>query len=166
MDMWSIIPDFPEYSVCPDSRVRSDRTGQLMTPTFSRGGMYVYLSKDRTQYTRALSRVVAEAFVAHPTNEYYLRTFDTPIHLDGSRVNNHAANLMWRPRWFAIKYHQQFSKYHDHYFAPVVDTMTGEKFATAWDAVVRHGLLAEQLINSLIDDSAVWPTSQRFCYIY
>ena len=78
--------------------------------------------RDGEQRHRSVPLLVAKAFIPQPPGP-----FDTPINLDGDRHNNHIHNLAWRPRWFAIKYNQQFRyPYKILFEAPVVELEHGE----------------------------------------
>ena len=65
--------------------------------------VFVGLFRDQEQYKRSVALLVAKAFLKQPSE-----FFDTPINLNGDRLDNQVINLMWRPRWFAIKYNRQF----------------------------------------------------------
>ena len=64
--------------------------------------------------------------------------FDTPINLDGDRHNNRVENLTWRPRWFAIKYNQQFRHpYENPIPARIMDLKTGEVSENSFQCAQR-----------------------------
>jgi hypothetical protein len=105
MEDWRDIRFFPGYSVSTIGRVRNDDTGRMMTLMVNQSGVVnVGLTRSREQHRRAVALLVADAFIPRPIRE----AFDTPINLNGDRMNNTIDNLVWRPRWFAIKYIQQF----------------------------------------------------------
>jgi hypothetical protein len=89
--------------------------------------------------------------------------FDTPINLDGDRHNNALENLTWRPRWFAIRYNQQF-RYPRQYTIeePIVDLKTGDVSENSFECAKKYGLLEEDLIFSIEHRTYVWPTYQEF----
>jgi hypothetical protein len=112
-----------------------------------------------TQFHRSVTLCVANAFL---WNERQVE-FDTPINLDGDRMNNHISNLMWRPRWFAIKYNRQFK----HRFAypilsPIRDTKTRRISEDSMDAAIRYGLLERDIVMSIANRTVTWPTYQQF----
>jgi hypothetical protein len=121
------------------------------------GAPYVGLYRDGVQFNRGVALLVAVAFLEPPRQ----KAFDTPIHLDGVKTNNHINNLMWRPRWFAIKYDMQFKQLRG-YNKPVEDVQTGEVYPTCWEAAIANGLLAKQVLLSIVNEERVWPTMQRF----
>jgi hypothetical protein len=124
--------------VSRDGRVRNDDTDHIMAMTRNQQGVIqVGLSRDKKQYRRAVGLLVAKAFLAPPA----LETFNTPIHLDGDLSNNHAENLMWRPRWFAMKYHAQFHSDQRGFDGPIVEIHTGDVFPNSWAAAMEYGLL-------------------------
>lgn len=159
---WAPIPDFPGYSVNYLGEVRNDDTGGrllVLTMNRSRNGLVqVGLMKDGTQYKRGVALLVANAFLDPPA----IPTFDTPINLDGDRTNNHVENLMWRPRWFAIKYHSQFHQERRGFADPIVDVDTGEIFHDSFAAAKKYGLLDREILMATLNRTYVWPTYQRF----
>lgn len=64
--------------------------------------------------------------------------YNAIIHLDGNRSNCEATNLMWRPRWYAIRYHRMFNE--DPSNASVMIQETGEIFGTLRELCVKYGL--------------------------
>jgi len=120
---WKTIRFFPDYSVSDHGRIRADRSGRLLSLNLNQYGLLqVGLMKGGRQYHRSVPLLVARAFLPEVRGP-----FDTPINLDGDRQNNHIDNLVWRPRWFAVKYNQQFRyPYENHISLPIVDLKTGE----------------------------------------
>jgi hypothetical protein len=146
MERWLQIDEFPVYSVSDQGRVRNDYTGRIMTLlTNDAGVVVVYLVRDGKQSSRGVAKLVATHFLPHNTNDI----FDTPMHLDGDRTNNAAENLIWRPRWYAFKYHQQFDRYRRPYVdCPIIETQTGTIFANSWEATVTLGILETDIAHS------------------
>jgi hypothetical protein len=108
--------------------------------------------------TRSLPLLVANAFLPR-TKE----AFNAPIQLDGDRMQCRVDNLMWRPRWFAVLYHQQFSK--DDFYYPDADLEiedTGEHFKGWAEPSVIYGLRYIDIIVSYTNHKGTWPTGQRF----
>lgn len=160
--MWVRIPDFPGYSVSDQGQVRNDHTGRLLVLTQNQHGVcQVGMMHEGVQYKRSVARLVAEAHL-EPS---HLEAFDTPINLDGNRMNNHIINLMWRPRWFAIKYHRQFSFFVS--LGPSIreriqEIHTGIHYPDSWEAATRHGLLDKEILIATLNRTYVWPTYQEF----
>lgn len=161
-EQWHQIRDFPDYSVSDYGRIRNDHTDRIMRLSRTqRGQPIVGLVRNGVQHKRAVSRLVAEAFCPRPIAQ--METHDTPINLDGDRDNNCAANLLWRPSWFAVKYHQQFRTISRLNKMPRIrDTKTGEIFDDMWIPIMRWGLLYNDIVASLVNHTVVWPTMQRF----
>jgi hypothetical protein len=114
--------------------------------------------QDGDQKHRSVALLVASAFIPRPSEP-----FDTPINLNGLRIDNNVDNLVWRPRWFAIKYNRQFKyPYENPIVAPVENVETGEVFENSWDCSKQHGLLEEDLVLSILNRTFVWPTYQQF----
>lgn len=156
---WVAVEGFPGYSVNPLGEVRKDSTGRVLHTRLNQYGVpYVGLMRDWRQRIRSLPRLVATAFVPVP-NEI----FDTPINLDGNRTNCRVDNLMWRPRWYAIYYVNQFKDRYDNPInAPVRDVESGEEFPDSLSAACRFGLLEREVVLSILNNTLAWPTYQQF----
>ena len=164
MHSWQEIPDFYGYSVSDAGGVRNDRTGRLLSQAITERGVHVGLSRDRIQYTRMVARLVAEAFLDLPDLSYHRQTFTTPINRDGDRTNNHVNNLLWRPRWFAVKYHQQFRTNWGQRCL-IRDLNTGDVFYSLIETAKTYGVLASEiLMDSMSQErtNGVWPIGHHF----
>jgi hypothetical protein len=162
---WLQIEEFPMYSVSNIGEGRNDETDRYMSKLVNqRGIVNVGLTRDRVQYKRSLTLLVAEHFIDKPrdTSGKWLEAFDTPINLDGDRFNNHADNIVWRPRWFATKYYQQFQQSHACFNRPVEIIETGEMFETSFAAATALGLLDREIAISVMTKNYVWPINQHF----
>lgn len=159
MEEWVPIPEFPGYSIDTLGRVRKDSDGHLMAMKENQYGVvYVGLTRNYTQYQRSVARLVAKAFVKKPPGP-----FDTPINLNGDRYDNHVENLAWRPRWFAIKYNQQFrNRFHSPIERPIRDLKTGEVYADSFECAVRNGLLESDVVLSILNRTFTAFTYQQF----
>lgn len=158
-EQWAAIYEFPEYSVSNFGNVRSNKSGRLMSVSPNQYGVVqVGLMKNGVQYHRSVPLLVAKAFLPIKPGP-----FDTPINLDGDRQNNHIDNLVWRPRWFAIKYNRQFRfPYRDRINKPIVDKKTGDVSLNSIDCASKYGLLEEEIVISILTRTYVWPTYQEF----
>lgn len=158
-EQWVPIEFFDDYSVSTFGRIRSDKSSRILSLSVNQFGVvHVGLMKEGTQYHRSVPLLVANAFIPQMSEP-----FDTPINLDGDRHNNHVDNLLWRPRWFAVKYNQQFrhpSVYHIE--NPIVDLKTGVVTANSFKCAKTYGLLEEDLVVSILNRTYVWPTYQEF----
>lgn len=157
---WRAIPAYPKYEASNDGHIRTIKTERILRPSRNQHGLLkVNLMKDGKTYTKNLNHIVAKAFLEPPTR----KDFISIIHLDGDKNNCAASNLMWRPRYFAIKYHQQFDlKMYQTSNIPIVDIRTGEKYETIQEAVVRYGLLFTDILIATHERTYVWPTYQEF----
>lgn len=161
MTEWRKIDEFPTYSISDEGWVRHDDLGHILRHQVNQQGIpHVGLvsSRDGIQYKRGIALLVAKAFLPPPFPEH----FDTPINLDGDRFNNRIDNLMWRPRWFAIKYHKQFKNNERGFNVPVIETTTMQRFETSWEAATTFGLLDKEILLAFINRTYVFPTGQRF----
>jgi hypothetical protein len=158
-EQWKQIERFPKYSVSNYGRVRFDKSGRILQCNMNQYGLLqVGLMHEGVQRHRSVPLLVAKAFVPELSGP-----FDTPINLDGDRYNNHVSNLTWRPRWFAIKYNQQFRyPFKNSIDDPIKDLATGEISINSFECAKRHGLLEEDLVFSILNRTYVWPTYQQF----
>lgn len=159
MEEWEPIEFFPEYSVSSYGRVRSDKSGRILSLNKNQYGLVqVGLMRDGVQWHRSVPLLVAKAFLLPEAGP-----FDTPINLDGDRHNNNVDNLVWRPRWFAIRYNQQFRHPPIHHIdRPIEDLKTGEISENSRECAKRYGLLEGDLVLSILNRTYVWPTYQEF----
>lgn len=150
---------FEDYSVSNFGRIRTNKSGRILSVSPNQFGVVqVGLMRDGVQYHRSVPLLVAKAFLPVRPGP-----FDTPINLDGDRSNNHVDNLVWRPRWFAIKYNRQFrypSERHISY--PIVDLKTNEVSPNSFECAKHYGLLEEDIVLAILNRTYVWPTYQEF----
>lgn len=158
-ELWKVIEFFPEYSVSNYGRVRTNKSKRILALNENQFGLLqVGMMRDGEQKHRSVPLLVAKAFLPDSVG-----AFDTPINLDGDRHNNHVVNLAWRPRWFAIRYNQQFRyPQENRIMAPVVDLKTGEISENSFECAKKYGLLEKDLIFAILNRTYVWPTYQEF----
>lgn len=157
--MWTQLGAFPDYEIHDTGHVRRLASGRPVAASINQqGNPYVGLSRDKEQHKRSLALLVAMTFLDRPPNS----RFDTPIHLDGNKMNCSADNLMWRPRHFAIKYHQQFRNGKRGFIVPVYEVTSGETFPTSWEAAVKYGLIDHDILTAAINRTVCFPTGQHF----
>lgn len=160
-EIWSEIDYFPGYCVSNHGRVRNESNGYIMAQLINQSGVtYVGLNKLGIQHRRAVALLVARAYVPHEPLQG--SAFDTPTHLDGDLNNNRADNLIWRPKWFAMRYHRQFHIPRQRLPYAIQEIETNEIFETPLAAAKRFGLLEHDLLTSIYNEEFVWPTYQRF----
>lgn len=159
---WKAIRNFENYSISNLGRVRFEKSGRILALNQNQfANVYVGLFRDGTQYHRSVALLVAKAFIPRQFGPY-----DTPINLDGDRWNNRVDNLVWRPRWFAIRYNQQFRHpYINPIPYPIQDVKTGVVSENSFDCATRYGLLESDLVLSILNRTYVWPTYQEFTVV-
>lgn len=162
MERWKLIENFPDYSVSDHGRVRSNKSERILALNVNQYGLLqVGMMRDGEQKHRSVPLLVAKAFIPQPSGP-----FDTPVNLDGNRYNNHYENLVWRPRWFAIKYNQQIRHPYEHpIMSPLVDVKTGIVSEDSTQCFKQYGLLEEDLVMSILNRTYVWPTYQEFAIL-
>jgi hypothetical protein len=158
-EKWVRIEEFPTYAVSNHGRVMNTTSDLIKVPSANQQGIpSVLLMKDRVQYRRVVSRLVAEHFI--PNKKVH---FNTPINLDGDRFNNYWKNLEWRPKWFAMAYHHQFQQPIPFGFsAGVYCVETNMAFDDVTEAAQEYGLLIKDIIHSTQSQTPVFPTWQTF----
>lgn len=155
---WRKIRQFTDYSISSTGTVRNDDSGRQMSMLVNQAGVvHVGLTKNRTQYKRAVALLVVKAFLTVVMHD----SFDTPINLNGDRFNNQIDNLMLRPRWYATKYFQQFDERPIQSYG-IEDVETGDRFDSIWQAATELGLLQSDIALSVHSRKPVWPTNQIF----
>lgn len=155
IEEWHEIPQFPRYDISSRGRIRNNATGRDMALTVNqRGIVYVGMMKDGIQLKRSVAQLVAQSFLSIPIHE----SFDSVIHLDGSRINCAANNLMWRPHHFTINYMRQFRFEEAALIGPLLCPETEEIFPSSREMAVKYGLLERDVIASIVNGWMIWPT--------
>jgi hypothetical protein len=156
---WVAVEGFPGYSVNPLGQVRKDSTGRVLQPRVNQYGVpYVGMMRNWKQHPRSLPRLVAKAFVPQPND-----VWDTPINLNGDRLDCRVENLMWRPDWYARHYNRQFREpYENPINAPVRDIETDDEWPNSLHAACANGLLEREVVLSILNHTLTWPTYQQF----
>lgn len=159
MAEWVTIAEFPRYAISDEGEVRNVLTDRIMAQSTNQAGIvFVGLVHHGVQYQRAVAKLMAEAFV-DPINEHH----DTPIHLNGNRNDMRRENLMYRPRWFAIRFMQQFDgRDHTSIELPIRDVESKQEFEGSWHASQCCGLIEYEIVMSILNGTLCWPTYQRF----
>lgn len=159
MERWTVIPDFPSYSVSSYGRIRTDKTGRILQAVQNQYDvLMVGMMRDGTQYKRSVALLVADAFIPKPAPH-----FDTPINLNGHRVDCKVSNLAWRPRWYAVLYNKQFNTPYDNPITkPIRDIKTKAVYPNSFAVAVHLGLLEKDVVLSILNRTVVWITYQQF----
>jgi len=159
---WIELAEFPGYAVSTFGRVINTRTEFIRTPSYNQQGIAkVSLYQGPRLVTRSLANLVLDAF--EPDNP---QGFNSLIHLDGSKRNCSIFNLMRRPRWFALRYHDQFSieEFTDYKIA-VQEIGQPRVYDTFVEVCASFGILYMDVIQSCYEKTEVWPVGKhfRFC---
>lgn len=156
-EIWAPVPGFPIYSVSNFGRVLNVDTDIIKLPHLNqhRHASVLLIDPDGRQCRKSIALLVANEFIPQPIRA----DFNTPIHLDMDPLNNHVANLSWRPRWFAIKYAMQFKDPIQYGLdAPVECVNTEEGFNNIRECAMRYGLLENEIIHSIHNGTPVFPS--------
>lgn len=161
-EIWVDVYEFPNYAVSNYGRIRNNERSKIIKLSKTKqGAVKVNFALRGKQYTRSVKVLVAESFV---DGRSYI--FDTPVHLDGDQENNTAENIVWRPRWFALKYSRQFDNaklYRKR--RPIFDKRSGEIYETILDAAKENGLLCSALLIDIVNQNPTFPTGQIFDWV-
>lgn len=157
------IPGFPDYRVYSKGIVESLLTSRVLRPSVNpQGHLKVNLMRDHEAFTRSVNQLVGRAFLPKPPRY----DFTNIIHLDGDKTNCAVSNLAWRPRYFAVKYHNQFNTpIFKKSAMPIKDVKTGEVYETIQAAVKKHGLLFTDILVAMHSRTFTWPGYQEFVTI-
>ena len=147
------------YAVSTYAKFTNLKTGVDVHQSMNKmGHAKITLVRDRIAYTRSVAQLVARTFIPKPYEH-----FDTPIHLDSDLLNCRADNLMWRPRWFAIKYQQQFRYENFHNDTrPRRDRETGIVYNSMKELCMANGVYYFDVEQSCYEDTYVPLTFQKF----
>lgn len=88
---WTDIKDYEGlYQVSNFGRVKSSYTNRILKGRKDKGGyLLVNLYKNKVSYTKAIHRLVAQAFIPNPDNKPQVN------HIDENKTNNMVSNLEW-----------------------------------------------------------------------
>lgn len=156
-----LIDGFDDYVITKAGDVVNVQSGLLRKPSRTQAGaIKITLFLNGKPRTKSLSLVVAKAWVY---NDHDPEIFDTPIHLDNDPSNVHADNLMWRPRWFAVKYHKQYWQAEYRYSETrVIDDQTGDEYKSLVEVCQKFGFLYVDVLNSCTRNEYVFPSYKIF----
>ena len=156
---WREVEGFPNYLISSHGNLYNMKRRLILATGVNQQGIAtVSLSRNGVQHMRSISILVANAFV-----EKLIPAFNTPINLDGDRLNNVVENLAWRSRPFAIRFHRQFS--YGSFYEILVDTElieTGEKFEDLRQPCMQYGMIYTHVIRSYVNGEPVFPMGYHF----
>lgn len=150
IDVLRVIDEFPTYRINPLGMVwNTERSKWLTVHSTPTGVAFVQFRPDRKTYSRGLANLVAKYFLEAPP------LYDTPINKDGDRMNCRYDNLALRPRWHAIRYHQERQNPHrgQLYPFPFVHLESGV-LAPMEDHAIEHGVLFYDIYQSVLHGGA------------
>jgi hypothetical protein len=158
-ERWHELDEFPDYAVSDLGHIHNIKTGMPRKTSINQQGIVkISLYQGRELITRSVAVMVAEAFCDGQTE-----FFNTPIHLDGDRLNCRADNLMWRPRWFAVQYHRQFDI--DAFYkmdVNIEELTTGREYSSVKEACMDLGLYYNDVYRSYLREQPINLTQHEF----
>jgi NUMOD4 motif len=160
MEQWLPLAGYPGYEASDRGRIRNSRK-HVLTPSCKSGDTrpFVGLVVNGVQVQRNLSLLICRTFWDRPKE-----SFDTPIHLDGDLSNCRIDNLVWRPRWFALRHIRQF-RLNLGETGAVRDINTGIVYDNTWHVVFTHGVLYNDVIMSIVNKTWVFPIMHCFEWV-
>lgn len=161
-EQWQELDEFPDYAVSSLGEIANIKTGMPRKTSMNQYGIVkISLYQGRELITRSVAVMVAEAFVPGRN-----QLFNTPIHLDGDRENCRADNLMWRPRWFAVRFHRQFETEEFHNSnVDIEEVTTGRRYTSAKEACIDLGLYYNDVYRSYVHGEPIALTRHEFVLI-
>ena len=151
MEQWLDVADFPLYEVSDQGQVRNKKNRRILKPLDNRRGtMMVILQRSGMGYSRAIRRLVAEAFL--PVGEQ--RGTIAPVHIDNDYKNCAADNLDWRPRWVANERTHQFKRSESMRPGRIQDTRTGQEWDSALVAARSIDGLERYVLTSAFNNTS------------
>lgn len=162
VEEWRPVPGFPDYEVSSKGNIYNLRAHQMMRVSSNNYGypkITLTDSKTHRRFTRAVAKIVAEAFVERP-DEFC----DQVVALDNNIWNLDATNLIWRPDGFAWRYANQFKgKLPLHFISvPVLNILEGTIYRSVKEAAIAEGLLFEDVWVSTYTGKQCYPTGSIF----
>lgn len=156
---WVDVYGFSDYSVNRLGQICRNATGRILVQKQNQYGVvYVGMMRDNRQHQRSVALIVASTFIPRPPGP-----LDTPIHKNGDRWDNSVENLVWRPRWYAVKYNRQFRRPYEHSIHVAIrDIETGIEYRNSWEAAQVCGLLEEDIVQAILNSTWTAITYQRF----
>lgn len=123
LEEWRTYEKIPRYEVSSEARVRNSKSGRILKSSINKKGYkQVSLHDNGSQYTRKLSRIVAETF--HPGEH---EGMDVTFR-DGDRINCRANNVEWKTRKDILKRTYELGRKQTHAMKRVRCVETGEEF--------------------------------------
>lgn len=90
LEQWKAVNGWEQYEVSNCGNVRNAKTGRILKPgTNKHGYLKVVFSKNGKTKDQAVHRLVAEAFIANPSNKQQVN------HINGNKKDNRIENLEW-----------------------------------------------------------------------
>lgn len=157
---WETLEEFPDYAVSDQGEIVNIKTKVSRKISINQHGIAkISLYQDSNRLiTRSLAILVADVFVQGKTD-----FFNTPMHLDGDRLNCRADNLMWRPRWFVVRYHRQFDSEEFHASDVHIEEInSGMEFYSVKQACMDLGLYYNDVYRSYIHGEPIALTGEEF----
>jgi hypothetical protein len=172
-ETWRYIEGYSKYEISDRGRVKNKQGRLLSSFANQRGLVIIGLYVDATQFKQSLAILVATAFPEFANDVSYadlVADGGSPgnyiVHLDGNKSNCNARNLVWRPRHFAVKYHQERrNPPFVEWDRPFLLVQTGERFNHINDCCMKYGLLSYQVYISLQNGGPVYPHKFVFRYL-
>lgn len=159
---WEELEEFPNYVINHLGEIVNIKSNRPLSYSRTREGIVkVNLYIGDRKVVRSVALLMAKTFLTS-TNPNH----NSVIHLDGDKSNCHISNLMLRPRWFVVNYHQQFAveAFHENFYRAIVCVDTDEVFNNIKEACIAKGLLYWELNDAIANKTKVYPGALTFEY--
>lgn len=146
MDDWRPIEEFPDYMIEQSGAIYNQVTCHHVEPMINQRGILMVQVRDgHVRTSRSVAKLVLDTFGGQPEDE----EFNTVMHLNGDKEDCHFRNLRWRPRHYAIKYHEQFrTGSWNRARASVMNLDDGNEFTTIQEAAMYYGVTILDIAHS------------------
>lgn len=162
MEEWTAIEDFPDYEVSNRGRIRNASSGRVLgTYDNGHGVTQVVMRRGGRAHARAVHRLVASAFLHPAPHEDAV-----PMFINGDWSDIRPENLIWKPRWFAMKHTCQSKRTAPRDTRPVRMIKTMKEYNNSLECAKDIGGLEELVILTAQNRHGATYMGSAFEFIY
>jgi NUMOD4 motif len=151
---WRKIRGSLYYEVSDRGQVRNIRTGRILSPSFNGHGVpKVILAEDGENRSVSVARLVGDEFVEDYKEGYVI------FYMDNDKGNVDAANLRWKPRWFAQEWAYQLRRDTPMRSWPIRVNRTGEVFENSLACAMATYGIEKYIVLACVRGNAIYNRS-------